>query len=94
MQARWQAHSKTIVLPQRDERALRRSQKPTKPDRRQVARDAVKTAAALDPVAVATDADGLAVVIARREADGTLAIVAALPGDSDLNQRVISAATR
>lgn len=78
----------------RDERAQRRSQTPAKPDRRQVARDAVKMAAALDPVAVATDADGLAVVIARREADGTLAIVAALPGDSDLNQRVISAAAR
>ncbi|WP_416464729.1 hypothetical protein [Sphingomonas sp. VDB2] len=78
----------------RDERALRRSQKPAKPDRRRIARDAVKAAAALDPVAVATDADGLAVVIARREADGTLAIVAALPEDSDLNQRVISAVAR
>ncbi len=78
----------------RDERALRRSQKPAKPDRHQIARDAVKAAAVLDPVAVATDSDGLAVVIARREADGTLAIVAALPGNSDLNQRVISAVTR
>lgn len=78
----------------REERAQRRSQAPAKPDRRQIARDTVKAAAALDPVAVATDVDGLAVVIARREADGTLAIVAALPGDSDLNQRVISAAAR
>lgn len=78
----------------RDERAARRSQAPARPDRRQVARDTVKAATALDPVAVATDADGLAVVIARREADGTLAIVAALPEGSDLNQRVISAAAR
>ncbi|WP_311270698.1 hypothetical protein [Sphingobium sp. WCS2017Hpa-17] len=78
----------------REERAQRRSQMPARPDHRQVARDTVKAAVALDPVAVATDADGLAVVIARREADGTLAIVAALPEDSDLNQRVISAAAR
>ncbi|MEC3948627.1 PAS domain-containing protein [Sphingobium sp. HWE2-09] len=78
----------------RDERALRRSHAPARPDKRQVARAAVKAATALDPVAVATDADGLAVVVARREPDGTLAIVAALPGDSDLNQRVIAAASR
>ncbi|MEC3910356.1 hypothetical protein U5A82_07635 [Sphingobium sp. CR2-8] len=78
----------------RDERALRRAQAPARPDRRQVARDTIKAATALDPVAVTTDADGLAVVVARREADGTLAIVAALPEDSDLNQRVITAVTR
>jgi hypothetical protein len=78
----------------RDERALRRSKAPTRPDRRQIARDAVKSATAIDPVGVATDADGLAVVIARREADGTLAIVGTLPENSDLNQRVIIAATR
>ncbi|WP_420145778.1 hypothetical protein [Sphingobium sp.] len=76
----------------RDERASRRAQAPARPDRRQMARDVVKSAAAIDPVAVATDADGLAVVVARREADGSLAIVAALPEDSDLNQRVIAAA--
>jgi hypothetical protein len=78
----------------RDERALRRSKAPTRPDRRQIARDVVKSATAIDPVGVVTDADGLAVVIARREADGTLAIVGTLPENSDLNQRVIIAATR
>ena len=52
----------------------------------------MKCATALDPLAVATDDDGLAVVVARREADGTLAIVGALPEGSDLGQRVILAA--
>lgn len=51
----------------------------------------MKAAVALDPFSVSTDGDGLAVVVARREADGTLAIVAALP-DADLSQRVIVAA--
>jgi hypothetical protein len=75
-----------------DERAARKADAPARPDRRQKARAAIKAAVAIDPVAIATDTDGLAVVIARREADGTLAIVAALPEDSDLGQRVITAA--
>ena len=65
---------------------------PARPDKRQTARDTMKCATALDPLAVATDDDGLAVVVARREADGTLAIVGALPEGSDLGQRVILAA--
>ncbi|WP_298398330.1 hypothetical protein [Sphingobium sp.] len=76
----------------RDERAARKADAPARPSRRDAARAAIKAAIAIDPVAVTTDADGLAVVIARREADGTLAIVAALPQDSDLGQRVIVAA--
>ncbi len=52
----------------------------------------MKAAAVIDPVAIATDVDGLAVVITRREADGTLAIVGVLPDGSDLGQRVIMAA--
>ncbi|SEQ46171.1 PAS domain-containing protein [Sphingobium sp. YR768] len=75
-----------------EERAARKVDAPARPDRRQKARAAIRAAVAIDPVAVATDADGLAVVIARREADGTLAIVAALPEDSDLGQRVITVA--
>ena len=86
------AYSGGLKAVVRDERALRRAHAPARPDRRQIARDTVKAAHAIDPVAVATDGDGLAVVVARREADGTLAIVAALPQDSDLGQRVIVAA--
>ncbi|MDO7833681.1 hypothetical protein Q4610_01360 [Sphingobium sp. HBC34] len=78
----------------RDERARRRADGPARPDRGQIARTAIKTATPLDPVAVTTDADGLAIVIARREQDGTLSIVAALPEGSDLGQRVIVAAAR
>jgi hypothetical protein len=77
-----------------DERARRRADGPARPDKGQKARAAIRARAALDPVAVATDADGLAIVVARREADGSLAIVAALPEDSDLGQRVILAAAR
>ena len=76
----------------RDERTQRRAAQPARPDPRQAARAAMKAAKPIDPVAVATDLDGLAVVIARREADGTLAIVGALPDGSDLGQRVIIAA--
>ncbi|RJG52587.1 hypothetical protein D0Z70_19265 [Sphingobium terrigena] len=78
----------------RDERAQRRAEAPPRPDKRQSARSAMKAAAAIDPQALATDADGLAIVVARREADGTLALVAALPEGSDLAQRVILAAAR
>lgn len=76
----------------RDERAQRRAALPPRPDPRDSARAALKSAAPIDPVAIPTDADGLAVVIARREADGTIAIVGALPDGSDLGQRVIVAA--
>ncbi|QGP77712.1 PAS domain-containing protein [Sphingobium sp. CAP-1] len=78
----------------RDQRASRRADAPAKPDRGQIARSAIKAAAAIDPLALATDMDGLAVVVARREADGTLSIVAALPEGSDLGQRVIVAASK
>lgn len=78
----------------RDERALRRAEAPPRPDRRENARSAMKAAAAIDPQALATDADGLAIVVARREADGTVVLVAALPEGSDLAQRVILAAAR
>lgn len=78
----------------RDERALRRAEAPARPDRRQTARSAMKAAPVLDPMAVATDEDGLAIVVARREADGTLALVGALPQGSDLGARVIAAAAR
>jgi hypothetical protein len=75
----------------RDERALRRAERPAKTDRQDNARAALKAATAMAPEAVVTDADGLAVVIARREGDGTLAIVAALPQGTDLCRRVVLA---
>lgn len=87
--ARYAGGLKALV---RDERAQRRSDTAPRPDRQQKARSAMKVAAPLDPGGVATDDDGLAVVVARREPDGTLAIVAALPNTSDLGQRVIQAA--
>ncbi|MEJ7933830.1 hypothetical protein WG907_06090 [Sphingobium sp. AN558] len=78
----------------RDARATRRAEALPKTDRKRDARIAMKAAAALDPLAITTDQDGLAVVVARREADGSLAIVATLPEGSDLGQRVMSAAAR
>lgn len=87
--ARYEGGLKALV---RDERTQRRADAPARPDRQQTARAAMKAAAAIDPFAVATDGDGLAVVVARREKDGSLAIVAALPEGSDLGQRVITAA--
>lgn len=75
-----------------DERALRRSQAPARPDRRMVARDVMKSASILAHSAIATDTDGLAIVVARREADGTLALIGALPDGSGLRHRVMAAA--
>lgn len=74
----------------RDVRAERRADKPVRTDKRMNARAALKTALALEPQAVDTDTDGLAVVIARRETDGSLSIVAALPGTSPLSDRVVA----
>lgn len=87
--ARYAGGLKALV---RDERASRRTDATDRPDRCRAARTTLIAAKALDPVAVPTDEDGLAVVIARREADGSLAIVAALPEGSDLGQRAIIAA--
>ncbi len=87
--ARYDGGVKALI---RDERNQRRNNAPVRPDRKETARAAMKAAAAIDPVAIATDDDGLAVVVTRREADGTLAIVAVLPDGSDLGQRVIMAA--
>ena len=87
--ARYDGGLKALI---RDERSQRRSSAPARPDRKATARAAMKAAAVIDPVAIATDVDGLAVVITRREADGTLAIVGVLPDGSDLGQRVIMAA--
>lgn len=73
----------------RDVRASRRADHPAAPDRRTIARAQLREAPALAVNLIATDSDGLAVLIGRREADGSLSIVAALPGDSPLADRVM-----
>ena len=77
-----------------EERARRRADRPARPDPAQQARAAIRAAAPIDPGSVPTDVDGLAIVVARREADGSLALVAALPEGSDLGRKVIVAARR
>ncbi|MGC4250509.1 MAG: hypothetical protein QM605_03300 [Sphingobium sp.] len=77
----------------RDIRAARRADMPARPDRSRAARDAIRTAPPLAPQSVVTDDDGLAIVVARREGDGSLAIVAALPEGSALGAKVLLAAT-
>lgn len=72
-----------------DERAARRAEKPARPDRTQAARDRLKGAAALTPAQIATDDHGLAVLVARREADGSFAIVATLAEDTRLADQVV-----
>jgi len=76
----------------RDTRAARRAAMPARPDRSRTVREAIRIAPALAPQAIATDEDGLAVVVARREIDGSLAIVAALPEGSALDRKVMIAA--
>lgn len=78
----------------RDVRAERRAEKPARPDGRTSARATLKAARALEPQAVTTDTDGLAVVVARREIDGSLSIVAALSGSSTLSDRVVAQAAK
>ncbi|BBD98199.1 hypothetical protein SAMIE_1017000 [Sphingobium amiense] len=77
-----------------EERALRRSHQTAKPDRATVARRAMRAAPPLAAAAIGTDEDGLAVVVARREADGSLSIVAALPEGSDLGRKVMIASAK
>jgi hypothetical protein len=74
----------------RDARAARRADRPAPADPSLAARAHLRAAQALPDDAIATDADGLAVVIARREADGSMAIVAALPADAVPARRIVS----
>ncbi|RVT43675.1 PAS domain-containing protein [Sphingobium algorifonticola] len=72
-----------------DARAARRSVQHAKPDRAHLSRARLRTAPALALNLIATDGDGLAILIGRREADGSLSIVGTLPGDSPLADRVL-----
>ena len=58
------------------------------------ARRKLSKASALDSGAVPTDETGLAVVVVRREENGTLALVAALAQGDRLTGRVYAAAAR
>lgn len=78
----------------RDERAARRAERPAPVDRKAVARNQFKSAGALATETVFTDEDGLAVLVARREPDGTLSIVGALSSDSKLASQVFIDAAR
>ena len=76
----------------RDARAARQQARPRIEDRAATARARLKAAPGLAAAEVETDTDGLAVLVGRREADGSIAIVAALPGDARLARRVVTAA--
>ncbi|QUT06029.1 hypothetical protein KFK14_00530 [Sphingobium phenoxybenzoativorans] len=75
----------------RDVRASRRPEPAAKADPAIEARAKLRVAPAIAPAALPVDADGLAVVVARREADGSVSIVAALPDGAKLTQQVIAA---
>ncbi|HEX7783776.1 MAG TPA: hypothetical protein VF509_13280 [Sphingobium sp.] len=76
----------------RDVREARRADTLAKPDLALEARTRLRDAPAIAPSALAMGADGLAVVVARREADGSISIVAALPDDAKLTHQVITRA--
>jgi hypothetical protein len=78
----------------RDERLARRAAHPPVPDKTAVARFKLRTATAIDPSDIQTDADGLAVLVARREPDGSISIVAAMPATAKLAQQVVTAIGR
>ncbi|MGE4323675.1 MAG: hypothetical protein AB7E60_11695 [Sphingobium sp.] len=79
---------------ERDARARRRVRAQGGEGGDAMARAAMKDAAAIDPMLVPTDDDGLAVVVARREEDGSFVIIGALPEGSDLSAHVMAAAVR
>ncbi|MCW2389805.1 hypothetical protein M2333_002851 [Sphingobium sp. B11D3B] len=76
-------------------RAARRNETPQEPHKAIVrSRRVLKQAPALPADQLAVDAEGLAVVIMRREADGSLAMVAALDGADQLAERVLTKAAK
>lgn len=73
----------------RDERLAKRKERPATANPVHEARRKLCAALAIAPQDIATDEDGLAVLIGRREADGSLSIVAAIDGDPALTDRVV-----
>ncbi|MDX3911339.1 MAG: hypothetical protein QHC67_16200 [Sphingobium sp.] len=76
----------------RDERAARRPERPAAADRKLATRERLKHAPVLASEEIATDDDGLAILVGRREADGSLSIVAALSGSDKLAAQVLTRA--
>ena len=89
-----EAHEGGIKGVVADARATRRTPRPPEPDVEGRARSRLKAAEAIDVAAVPTDQDGLAVVVARREADGSLSIIAALSPEGRLSGQVLLDAGR
>lgn len=79
----------------REQRAARRGDAPKPADRpASRARKTLGRATPLDVDALATDEGGLAIVVVRRESDGSLVPVATLGHDDRLVERVITAAAK
>jgi len=76
-----------------DIRASQRRERPARPDRLSTARQRLGEAKAIDTSVLETGAGDFAVLVARREADGSLAIVATL-NDTKLSDQVLVRAAR
>lgn len=88
---RYEGGLKALV---RNVRLARRTEKPATPSPTEAARTRLRVAPALSLADVATDEHGFAVLVGRREADGSIAIVAAVEGDPALSERVVRRAAQ
>ncbi|MCE7795490.1 hypothetical protein LWE61_02845 [Sphingobium sufflavum] len=75
----------------RDARAAKRGPAPTKPDKTAVARARLGTAAAISLDSIATDGDGLAVVVVRRLADGGFESLGGVAADDKRAGQILQA---
>ncbi|MET0363638.1 MAG: hypothetical protein ABW169_03195 [Sphingobium sp.] len=78
----------------RDARAARRGPVPARAGKVVAARAALGTAAAISMEEIATDADGLAVIVVRRLADGSLAPLGGLSGDDKRVGQILQAVAK
>lgn len=76
----------------RDARLARRKEKPATPSAADAARAKLRSIPALSLSEVPTDEHGFAVLVGRREADGSIAIIAAVRDDPALAERVVRSA--
>lgn len=73
----------------RDTRLARRKEKPLATETADAARAKLRSAPVLPLTGIPTDEHGFAVLVGRREADGSIAIVAAVEDDPALTERVV-----
>ncbi|AUW57271.1 hypothetical protein C1T17_03360 [Sphingobium sp. SCG-1] len=73
----------------RDERTARKAAQPERQDRTAIARQSLKAAPVMTTENIATDEDGFAILVGRRELDGSLSIVGALPHGDKLTAKVM-----